>query len=108
MTTTTHTARTKLDARATEKTVTEVTIDWSTISIEDTRKLASKAVLIAAQSEWRAEGAIPTTATLNAHDYANPSRKPRGPVDIKAAINKLSPEERAATLAMLKAMVDLG
>jgi hypothetical protein len=93
------TVRTKLDARATSKTETQVAIDFSTISQEDLQKLAAKTVVIAAQAEWRAAGVIPDTVTLNAHDYANPTRKPRGPVDIKALLAKMSPEERAAALA---------
>lgn len=99
MTTTTHTVRTKLDARATNKTESAVTIDWSKISEDDLRKLAAKTVIIAAQSEWRAEGAIPETVTLDAHAYANPTRKPRGPVDVKALLAKMTPEERAELLA---------
>lgn len=99
MTTTTHTVRTKLDARATTKTESAVTIDWSTISEDDLRKLASKTVIIAAQTEWRSAGEIPESVTLNAHDYANPTRKPRGPVDVKALLAKMSPEERAELLA---------
>lgn len=99
MTTTTHKVRTKLDARATTKTETAVTIDWSTISLEDLRKLASKTVIIARQTEYRADGNIPTSDTVNANDYANPTRKPRGPVDIRALLAKMSPEERAAALA---------
>lgn len=96
--TTSHIARTKLDARATEKTATQVTIDWSGISIDDTRKLAAKSILIAAQSEWRTAGNVPESVTLDAHTYANPARKPRGPVDIKSLLAKMSPEERAALL----------
>lgn len=98
MSTTTHTVRTKLDARATSKTETAATIDWSTISQEDLQKLAAKTIIIAAQAEWRAAGEIPETATLNAHDYANPTRKPRGPVDVKAMLAKMTPEDRAALL----------
>ena len=94
----TFTVRTKLDARSTEKTETAVTIDWSTISQEDLQKLAQKTIVIAAQSQWRAAGEIPAEATLNAADFANPTRKPRGPVDLKALLAKMSPEERAALL----------
>lgn len=99
MTTTTHTVRTKLDARATTKTESAITIDWSTVSDDDLRKLAAKTVIIAAQAEWRADGSIPQSATLNAHDYANPARKPRGPVDVKKLLANMSPEDRAALLA---------
>lgn len=100
--TTQHTVRTKVDSRSAEKVESAITIDWSNISLEDTRKLAAKAVVIAAQSEWRAEGSIPREATLDAHAYANPTRKPRGPVDVKALLSKMSPEERAELLASLE------
>ena len=85
--TTKHTANTRLDARS-EKVETAVTIDWSNISLEDTRKLASRTIIIAAQSNWRNEGTIPTEAVLDANEFANPSRKPRGPVDPKKALLK--------------------
>lgn len=95
MNTTKHTVRTKLDSRSAEKVETAVTINWDSISLEDTRKLASKAVIIAAQSEWRSEGVIPLEATLDANAYANPTRKPRGPVDPKAALLKVIQEGEA-------------
>lgn len=104
--TTAHTVRTKLDSRSTDKTESAITIDWENISLEDTRKLASKAIIIAAQSEWRAEGAIPREATLDANAYANPTRKPRGPVDLKALFGKMSPEEQAAFLAEARARLE--
>ena len=99
MTTTTHTAKTRLAETDKEKTVTAVTIDWSTISIEDTRKLAERTIIIAAQAQWRKDGSIPEAVTLNAHEFANPTKKPRGPVDVKALLAKMSPEDRAAVLA---------
>ena len=102
MNNTSHTVRTKLDSRSAEKVETAVTIDWEQISLDDTRKLASKAIIIAAQSEWRAEGAIPREATLDANAYANPTRKPRGPVDLKALLAKMTPEERAELMASLE------
>lgn len=103
MDTTTHIARTKLDARATSRTETNVTIDWSTISTDDLRKLAAKTVVIAWQAEARAAGEVPSEVTLNAHDYANPARKPRGPVDVKALLAKMAPEDRAALIAQYTA-----
>lgn len=99
--TTLHTVRTKLDARATEKKETAATIDWSNISPEDTRKLAAKTIIISAQSEWRATGSIPESVTLDANTYANPTRKPRGPVDVRALLAKMTPEERAELMASL-------
>lgn len=85
--TTKHTANTRLDARS-EKVETAVTIDWSNISLEDTRKLASRTIIIAAQNNWRTDGVIPTEAVLDANEFANPTRKPRGPVDPKQALLK--------------------
>ena len=104
MNSTEHKVRTKLDARSTEKKETVATIDWSNISTDDLRKLAAKTVIIAAQSEWRAAGEIPETATLDAHDYANPTRKPRGPVDVKKLLAEMSPEAREAAIAYALAL----
>lgn len=87
MNTTNHKATTRLSARS-EKVETAVTINWGNISLEDTRKLASRTIIIAAQNEWRTDGAIPTEAVLDANDFANPTRKPRGPVDPKQALLK--------------------
>ena len=101
MNTTNHTAKTKLDARAESATETAVTIDWSTISVEDVRALAARTIIIAAQGEWRKSGTIPEAVTIDAHEAANPTRKPRGPVDVKAMLLKLSPEERAKLLASI-------
>lgn len=101
MNTTTHTVKTRLDARAETATDTAVTINWENISLEDTRALAARTILIAAQSQWRKDGHIPTEATIDANDIAHPTRKPRGPVDVKALLLKLSPEERAELLASL-------
>ena len=70
MSTTTLTAKTKLDARAETATETAVTIDWSNISLEDTRKLAERTIIIAAQAQWRKDGHIPTEATIDANEIA--------------------------------------
>lgn len=101
---TTLTAKTKLDARAESAVETAVTITWDNISLEDTRALATRTIIIAAQAQWRKDGAIPTEATLDANEFANPTRT-RTPKDAvaaaKAALSKMSPEERAAFLASL-------
>jgi len=93
------TAKTKLDARAESATETAVTIDWSNTSEEDIKALATRTIVIAAQSQWRKDGVIPSEITLDANDFANPTRAPRKPADIKALFAKMSPEERAAFLA---------
>ncbi len=97
------TAKTKLDARAESATETKVTIDWSNTSQEGLQTLAARTVVIAAQTQWRKDGHIPTEVTLDANEYANPTRAPRKPADLKSLFAKLSPEERAAFLADLEA-----
>lgn len=94
----TFTVQTKLDARA-AKTETRCTIDWSNATREDLEKLATKSLVIAAQAEWRSAGVIPSEAVIDAHAYANPTRRPRKPADPAAIIAALSPEERAALFA---------
>ena len=93
------TAKTKLDARAESATETAVTIDWSNTSQGDIQALAARTIVIAAQSQWRKDGVIPTEVTLDANDFANPTRAPRKPADIKALFAKMTPEEKAAFLA---------
>jgi DNA-directed RNA polymerase specialized sigma24 family protein len=102
--TTITTAKTKLDARAEQATETKVTIDWSKASIEDVRALATRTIVIAAQAQWRKDGAIPAEVTLDAHEFANPTRAKRTKDPLaaaKEALAKMSPEERAAFLASL-------
>ena len=97
------TAKTRL-AQGTDAIETAVTINWETASIDDVRALATRTIIIAAQAQWRTAGAIPTSVTLDAHAFANPerTRKPQDAVAAaKAALAKMSPEERAAFLASL-------
>ena len=100
---TTTTTKTRL-AQGTDAVSTAITINWETASVEDMRALATRTIIIAAQSQWRTAGAIPTSVTLDAHAFANPerTRKPQDAVaTAKAALAKMSPEERAAFLASL-------
>ena len=100
---TTTTTKTRL-AQGTDAIETAVSIDWENASIEDVRTLATRTIIIAAQAQWRTAGAIPTSVTLDAHAFANPerTRKPQDAVTAaKAALAKMSPEERAAFLASL-------
>lgn len=96
------TAKTKIDARAEKATETAVTIDWSNTSQEDLQALAARTVVIAAQSQWRKDGLIPDAITLDANEFANPTRAPRKPADIKALFAKMTPEERAEFLASIQ------
>lgn len=96
---TTTKAKTKLDARAETATETAVTINWDNTSLDDIKALATRTIVIAAQTQWRKDGAIPEAITLDANDYANPTRAARKPVDIKTLWAKMSAEERAEFLA---------
>ena len=100
---TTTTTKTRL-AQGSDAIETAVSIDWENASIDDVRALATRTIIIAAQAQWRTAGAIPTSVTLDAHAFANPerTRKPQDAVTAaKAALAKMSPEERAAFLASL-------
>ena len=100
---TTTTTKTKLSS-ASDAVQTNITIDWANATEADLRTLATRTIIIAAQAQWRTAGAIPTEATLDAHAFANPerTRKPQDAVTAaKAALAKMSPEERAAFLASL-------
>ena len=100
---TTTTTKTRL-AQGTDVIETAVAINWENASVEDMRALATRTIIIAAQSQWRTAGAIPTSVTLDAHAFANPerTRKPQDAVAAaKSALAKMSPEERAAFLASL-------
>lgn len=95
------TAKTKIDARAESATLTAVTINWDNTSLDDIKALATRTIVIAAQSGWRKDGAVPAEVTLDANDYANPTRAPRKPADIKALFAKMTAEERAEFLASI-------
>ena len=100
---TTTTTKTKLSS-ASDAVQTNITIDWANATEADLRALATRTIIIAAQAQWRTAGAIPTEATLDAHAFANPerTRKPQDAVTAaKAALAKMSPEERAAFVASL-------
>lgn len=105
---TTITAKTKIDARATEATQTAVTIDWSNTSEEDIKALATRTIVIAAQAQWRKDGMIPSEITLDANDFANPTRVARKQdaiANAKKALAAMSPEERATALESLRMML---
>ena len=88
--------KTKIDARAESATETSVTIDWSNTSQEDIQALAARTIVIAAQAQWRKDGVIPTEATLDANEYANPTRAPRKPLDPKEAFKRAFEEYKKA------------
>ena len=104
------TAKTKIDARAETATLTAVTINWDNTSLDDIKALAARTVVIAAQSQWRKDGVVPSEVTLDANDFANPTRvrTQKSNIDtLRAALAKMAPEEREAELAKIKMMLGL-
>ena len=102
------TAKTKIDARAETATETAVTVNWDNTSLDDIKALATRTIVIAAQSQWRKDGAIPSEVTLDANDFANPTRAPRkqdAMANAKKALAAMSPEDRAAALETLRMML---
>ncbi len=95
MNTTTTTTKTRLSQEE-QPVETKVTVDWSNISTDDLRALATRTIIIAKQAEWRKAGEIPIECTIDAHDVANPERKPRGPVDPLTAFNRAFAAYKAA------------
>lgn len=96
------TVKTRINERS-ERVETNLTLDFSNVTEEQLQELASRAAIIAWQAKVRAEGEIPTEATFNVAEVFE--RKPRTPKDpmeaAKAALAKMSPEERAEFLASL-------
>lgn len=82
--------------------VTVLTVDTNCDrSIVDA--LAMQALVVKWQGHARKNG-IPETASIKMADYAPGTRHAAGPVDVKAEIAKLGPDERKALLEQLKAM----
>lgn len=96
------TVKTRINERS-ERVETSLTLNFDDVSQEQLQELASRAAIIAWQAKVRAEGEIPTEATFNVAEVFE--RKPRAPKDpmeaAKAALAKMSPEERAEFLASL-------
>lgn len=84
-----------------EAVVTDLTIDWSGMTEEDTRALAQQALIVKLQSGWRKNGIPNGDFTVKAADHKVGARAPRGPVNVAALIDKMTPEEKAALLAKL-------
>lgn len=92
---------TKADVRA-ESVTTNLTLNWEGMTDEEIRALAEQALVVKLQGKWRKDG-IPTEATVNVVDHKIGTRAPRGPVNVLAAVDKMTPEEKAKLLALLQA-----
>lgn len=77
-----------------------VTIDWTGMSLEDIQALAQRSIIIKKQNADRTNGTIPESSyTLKAVDYRLGVRAERKPANIETLLGKLSPEELAEVLA---------
>ena len=102
------TCKTKLDKSATERTTTRLKLDWSNVEVDQLRELATKAVIIVLQAEWRPAGEIPKEASVAVAELLNRGRKPRATMAPAAAaakaVEKLSDAELEALEARIAAI----
>lgn len=96
---TTREVSTKSDARA-EAVTTKLTLNWEGMAPEEIRALAEQALVVKLQGKWRKDG-IPAEAEVKVVEHKVGVRSPKAPVDIFAAINSMTPEQKAALLAKL-------
>jgi len=103
--TTTTKCKTRINEDATEKTVTELTINWDGTD-EQMRMFATRGVVIAAQAIMRATGDIPATLTVSVADLA---KRERGGFAMKATPeNALRLIGKLDDAAMTTALTQLG
>lgn len=81
--------------------VTNLTIDWEGMSLEDTRTLAAQALVVKLQGSWRKNGIPSGEYTVKAVDHRPGVRAPRTKQSLEQMIAALSPEAKAALLAKL-------
>jgi len=97
--------KTRVDENATEKTVTELTINWDGTD-EQMRMFATRGVVIAAQSIMRSTGDIPDTLTVSVAELA---KRERGGFAMKATPeNALRLLGKLDVNAMTTALTQLG
>lgn len=94
-----HSVSTKASKDA-EEITTNLTIDWTDMSLEDTRALARQAMIVKLQSAWRRNG-IPETFEAKAVDYKVGARV-AAKKDPLAMVKALPKDQQAAILAMLR------
>ena len=102
------TCKTKLDRASVNRVLTHLTLDWSNVEVGQLRELATKAVIIALQAEWRPAGEIPKEASVVVAELLNRGRKPRATLAPAAAaakaVEKLSDAELEALEARIAAI----
>jgi hypothetical protein len=82
-----------------ESVKTNLTIDWTNVSVEDMQALAQQALIVKLQGNWRKNGIPAGDATVKAADYKVGVRAKREPASLDAMLQKLTADERAALLA---------
>ena len=103
--TTTTKCKTRINEDATEKTVTELTINWDGTD-EQMRMFATRGVVIAAQAIMRSTGDIPATLTVSVAELA---KRERGGFAMKATPeNALRLIGKLDDAAMTTALTQLG
>lgn len=76
------------------KHVSNVTLDWSGVTLDEMQALAQRSVIIKWQNDNRVEGVIPESAvTIRVADHVLGTRKKRAPESIDSQISKLTPEQ---------------
>lgn len=81
--------------------VTNLTIDWEGMSLEDTRTLAAQALIVKLQGAWRKSTIPAGDFTVKAYDHRPGVRAPKEKLSLAEQIKRLDPEARAALLASL-------
>lgn len=90
------TASTKINGIAHKS---NVTIDWTGMSVEDIQALAQRSIIIRKQNADRTAGVIPEERyTIKATDFKIGARAPREQMTPEAALAKLSTEQLEALL----------
>jgi hypothetical protein len=94
---------TKLD-KDSEAQRTTLTVDFEGCPVEVLQHLATQHLVVRLQGAWRKSGSIPAAFTAKVAEYGAGSRM-AGPVNITAAVDALSPEEKKKLLEKLMAEV---
>lgn len=79
MDTTTGFVETKLNKDSKTAIRTDLTYDWTGVTLERTREIAEMAINVNVQSKFRRDGAIPTNYTVKVAEMGSRTRTPETP-----------------------------
>ncbi len=78
-------------------------LNFDNVTPEQLHELAKRSVIIILQAQYRAAEHVPEVDEVNVADlFKRESKAKASPDKVKAAYDKLSPEEKAAVLAYLQ------